>query len=82
MFFLTRFCFLNKLRTKHRAFGFFVNNNHKNVINNIQRLLRVQNRTDKRHRKQKDKKKGFVKEQVENADLYKSVMNKIMTKHE
>ena len=30
----------------------------------------------------KTKKKGFVKEQVENADLYKSVMNKIMTKHE
>ena len=33
-------------------------------------------------REQKDKKKlVFQKESVENADLYKSVLNKIMTAH-
>ena len=32
--------------------------------------------------KTQGKKSSFVKESVENADLYKSVLNKIMTTHE
>ena len=31
---------------------------------------------------QKEKKTSFPKESVENADLYKTVLNKIMTTHE
>ena len=31
---------------------------------------------------QKDKKTSFAKESVENSDLYKPVLNKIMTTHE
>ena len=42
-------------------------------------LLRVQNKSSKRRRTQK--KIVFLKEYVENADLHKSVMKKIMTTH-
>ena len=36
-------------------------------------------KTDKKHRTQKDKTTSFLKEQVENADLYKSVLKKMTT---
>ena len=46
------------------------------------RLRQIQNRQQKTQNKQRDKKTSFPKEQVENTDLYKPVLNKIMTTQE
>ena len=43
------------------------------------RQIRHRQKTQKAH---KDKKTSFPKESVENADFYKSVLNKIMIAHE
>ena len=45
------------------------------------RLRRIQNR-QKTQKAQKDKKTSFPKEKVENWDLYKPVLNKVMTAQE
>ena len=39
------------------------------------------NTTQNRQKRQKDENTSFTKESVENADLYKSVLNNIMTTH-
>ena len=39
-------------------------------------------RTNRKHRKYRKTKTSFPKEQVENVELYKSVLNKLMTAHE
>ena len=41
----------------------------------------TQNR-QKTQKSQKDKEASFPKESVENADMYKTILNKIMTTHE
>ena len=46
------------------------------------RLYQIRHITGRKHKKEpKDKKTSFPKTSVENADLYKPALNKIMTVH-
>ena len=42
----------------------------------------IQNKTGKKRRTQKDEKQFVFFKKVENADLHKYILNKIMTAHE
>ena len=47
---------------------------------NKMRISRIKNR-QKTQKAQKDKKNSYVREKVENTDLYKPILNKMMTTH-
>ena len=53
------------------------------MLQNLWRLHQIRHITGRKPKKaQKDKKTSFPKESVENADLYKPILNKLMTAHE
>ena len=65
----------NKREQKHRVPDiYYINNDHANAI---KFMKAISNLTQCKNRR-----KSFPKESVENADLYKPVLNKIMTTHE
>ena len=60
---------------------YYVNNDYTNVTKVYEELIEI--RTGSKHKKhRKTKKTSFPKEQIENRDLYKPVLNKIMTAQE
>ena len=52
------------------------------ILQSLSRLHRIRHRTERKHKKRRTTKTSFQKESVENADLHKPVLNKIMTTHE
>ena len=64
---------------KHKAPGtyYYVNNDYAM----LKSLHRIRHRTGRKQKAQKDQ-NSFPKESVENADLSKPALNKIMTTHE
>ena len=59
---------------------YYVNNEYANVIYKVYEN-QIRQKIDREHKKCRKTKKRFLKELVENADLYKSVLKKIMTTH-
>ena len=59
----------------------YLNNNYANVIKFIKIISNSTYNRQKTQKIRKTKKTSFPKESVENADLYKPVLNKIMTAH-
>ena len=66
-------------KQKHRVPDtYYVNNDYKSL-----RRLAGKFKTSKKHKKRrKTKKNSFPKEQIENTELHKPVLNKIMTTQE
>ena len=55
----------------------YLNNDYANVI----KFMNIKSITSGQHKKVERQKNSFPKELVENVDLYKRLLNKIMTAH-
>ena len=71
----------DKQEQKHRVPDlYYINDNYTNLVKSYGDHIEF--RTGRKHKKRRQTKSSFPKEQVENADLYKPILNKIMTKEE
>ena len=69
------------MRTKHRLADTYINNDYANVVKFL-KIHRIPHRTGRKQKKRRTTKTSFPKEAVENADYYKSVLNKVIPTHE
>ena len=53
------------------------------IIQKLQKFMKITSNSEQKTQKaQKDKKNSFPKEKTENTDLYKPILNKVMTAQE
>ena len=88
MFFI-KSCTQSFITPRYRFYKLLLINENKNkeYLNNdythVTKFMKIRHITGRKHKKaQKDKRTTFPKESVENPDMFKSVLNKIMTVHE